>query len=231
MLTFILSALIGQTGYANEPVHPKPIITNRIIHVYGKAANDGTNVKVGSIIQAYTPNGILCGRCDVTAQGYFGIMNIFGDDPGTVSIIEGANPGDILIFTVDGAPVHIVSDEPVRWSEDGDTVNVNLLVGAPDTYAPAVVSAVVKNPIHVEVLFDEAIDDISGQNTANYLLEDAEGNSVAIYKATVQSDPRMLLLNTDVLRDHVTYFLSVEKSVADLWGNELAAKSRLLVQQ
>lgn len=209
-------------GSAHESSSPGPVVTDRMIHVYGKAAVDGGNVLVGSCIRAYTPGGVICGQCEVTARGYFGLMNIFGDDPQTEAA-DGAGPGESLCFTIDGISAQILSDRSARWSEDGTTINIDLLVGAPDTSAPTMLSATVKNPIHIEVLFNEAMDDTTGHNTANYLLQDENGNGVKIYRATVQPDPSAVLLNTDVLHDAMTYILTLQRELTDLWGNNLAS--------
>src|SRR3970040_2253278 len=63
---------------------------------------DGNPVLTGSIIEAFDPDGICCGKDTVLIDGYFGFMPVLGDDPSTPGLDEGAEAGDLIRFTVNG---------------------------------------------------------------------------------------------------------------------------------
>ncbi len=204
-----------------------PTVTREMIHVYGRVNVDGGNAAVGSTVKAYDPDGTICGQYEITARGYFGLMNIFADDRSTRGIDEGAQPGDRLCFFIDGEPAAVLNEEPILFTKDGEVLKVDLQIGAPDTTAPAVAGIKVLSPIHLAVTFSEAIDDATGNDTALYAIRDAEGNPIKIYKAIVQNKPETVLLNTDALQKHVTYFLTVNKDITDLWGNTMGTDRQI----
>ncbi len=224
-LTIIVMAVFPSISAAGEA--PAPTVTREMIHVYGRASVDGGNVPVGSLVKAYDPDGTICGQYEVTARGYFGLMNIFADDRTTRGIDEGARPGDRLCFFIDGVPATVLNEEPVLFTKDGAVLKVDLQIGAPDTTAPAVTGAKALSPIHLSVTFSESVDDTTGSDTAHYAIRDAEDNEIKIYKATVQKKPETVVLNTDALQKNVTYFLTVNKDITDLWGNTMEIDQEL----
>ncbi len=72
---------------------------------------------VGSVIDAYDPDGIRCGSWYVTDPGKYGFMPVYRDDFTTPDIDEGAEPGDTITFYIDGMPAD-VSITPI-WTEMG----------------------------------------------------------------------------------------------------------------
>ena len=76
----------------------------------------GAPVPVGSVVEAYDPDGVLCGRFVVQQAGRWGVMHVYGDDPSTPED-EGAVAGDALTFTINGKPVEM--DRAVTWQERG----------------------------------------------------------------------------------------------------------------
>jgi hypothetical protein len=62
---------------------------------------DGGPLPVGSLVQAFDPNGVECGRSVTHAPGQYGYLHVYGDDPLTPED-EGADPGDVIRFTVNG---------------------------------------------------------------------------------------------------------------------------------
>jgi len=96
--------------------HPVP--TNEWISVYcASVVSDGDPLPPGTVIEAYDPGGILCGRDRVRNDGTYGFMPIYRDDIYT-DADEGAEPGDEISFTVDGAPAE--PDPPIYWTASGD---------------------------------------------------------------------------------------------------------------
>jgi len=75
----------------------------------------------GSTIRAYDPDGVLCGQAVVHWDGSFGLMPVYRDDEYT-DFDEGAEPGDLIRFTINGRDV--ISDPPVYWTANGDVYEV-----------------------------------------------------------------------------------------------------------
>ncbi len=80
---------------------------------------DGVPVPPGSVIEAFDPQGVLCGQWNVTQHGTFGFMPVYRDDQYTPAIDEGCDPGDLIRVKVDGHLVASVAD-PIHWGENGD---------------------------------------------------------------------------------------------------------------
>lgn len=70
----------------------------------------------GDSLTIFDPDGILCGKTVVNQDGRFDIR-VFGDDPGTADIDEGAVNGDTMVFVVNGIRAEILSGNPV-WASD-----------------------------------------------------------------------------------------------------------------
>jgi len=139
-LTFSLGFALFFLGIpllAQEDPYPTP----QSVDFYGEAYINGTPVKKGDVITAYDPNGILCGKFVVQWEGHFGFMPVYADDP-TTSEDEGAKPGDIITFKINGKPALVtvkkINKKRVegrkgnsilpRWSKDGDLWEVKLEV-------------------------------------------------------------------------------------------------------
>ncbi len=86
----------------------------------------GAPLPSGSVVDAYDPDGILCGSWYVTSPGRYGLMPVYRDDFTTPEIDEGAEPGDTLTFLVNGMPT-MTSAQPI-WTENGDRREVCLTV-------------------------------------------------------------------------------------------------------
>ena len=79
---------------------------------------------VGSVVRAYDPQGVLSGEFVVSRAGRYGLMPVYADDP-TTPQDEGALPGDVLKFTVDGSPAS-TTPGVVRWTAMGELQRVDL---------------------------------------------------------------------------------------------------------
>jgi hypothetical protein len=62
---------------------------------------DGYPLPVGSVVDAYDPNGIHCGTFFVNQVGHYGFMVVYQDDPFTPED-DGANPGEVISFFING---------------------------------------------------------------------------------------------------------------------------------
>jgi hypothetical protein len=69
----------------------------------------GGPLPAGSVVEAYDPDGVLCGRFEVSSPGEYGLMHVYRDDLGSGSD-EGATTGDNITFHVNGEPAIAAGD-------------------------------------------------------------------------------------------------------------------------
>jgi len=98
---------------SNELVTP----TNEWIDIYcAEPELDGVPLSAGDIINAYDPDGILCGQAIVQEDGSYGFMPIYRDDSYSEND-EGAEPGDTIWFSING--VDVSNDPAIIWTHSG----------------------------------------------------------------------------------------------------------------
>lgn len=73
---------------------------------------NGAPVPVGSLIQAFDPQGVICGQDTVRISGLYGFMPVYGDDPTTPSRDEGCVNGDLISFRINGRPATVTAGDP-----------------------------------------------------------------------------------------------------------------------
>ncbi|HOP07665.1 MAG TPA: T9SS type A sorting domain-containing protein [candidate division Zixibacteria bacterium] len=86
----------------------------------------GSPLPVGSVIDAYDPDGVHCGSQMVTEAGSYGFMPVYHDDMYSLED-EGAMPGDAIRFYVNGVLAY-TPDDPI-WTENGDAIEVCFHMG------------------------------------------------------------------------------------------------------
>lgn len=104
------------------------IPTNEWISFYSSNSTlNGEPLKVGDVIRAYDPVGVLCGEFIVHTEGYFGFLNVYRDDFTTPNIDEGAEPGDTITFAINNNKT--ITDGPSNsvWSSFGDVKELDLV--------------------------------------------------------------------------------------------------------
>jgi hypothetical protein len=118
--------LVGTGGpVAASMETPAPVPTPTWINLYGmESLLDGKLLPPGTIIEAFDPQGILCGQVVVDRLGQYGLMPVYGDDPSTPQD-EGALPGDIIELRVNSVPA-ITSPTGIVWSSLGDLLRVEI---------------------------------------------------------------------------------------------------------
>ena len=79
---------------------------------------------VGSLIEAYDPDGIKCGEFRVHTEELYGFIHVYGDDP-TTEKDEGAVSGDVITFK-HGDVVIAVTSEENTWKGDKEPINFNI---------------------------------------------------------------------------------------------------------
>lgn len=98
----------------------EPRTSYKYIVVYGTG-----DLEVGDVVEFYDPQGTLCGQWKVRDRGAYGLMAVYGDDPMTEEIDEGAEEGEYLTIKVNGVEVIPSGSHPV-WENEGETRRVDL---------------------------------------------------------------------------------------------------------
>jgi len=119
MLCFPLASAQAQPAVEAGLVIP----TNLWCDVYSLASKcDNSPLPKGSIVQAFDPQGVLCGQAVAHNPGQWGLMHVYGDDP-TTDADEGAKSGDVLRFAINGQTAQ--TDRQVVW-QARERLQVNL---------------------------------------------------------------------------------------------------------
>ncbi len=97
----------------------------------------GQPVPVGAVIAAFDPQGVQCGEFTVVAEGKYGLMACYRDDPATPED-EGPQPGEPISFKINGLPATpvprslngapIPPSTTVTWTGFSDLWEVDLQV-------------------------------------------------------------------------------------------------------
>ncbi|MGQ9715431.1 MAG: hypothetical protein ACUVST_11820, partial [Anaerolineae bacterium] len=85
----------------------------------------GAPVPVGAVVQAFDPTGVPCGVYTVTMAGSYGLMAVYRDDPYTPED-EGADPGDVITFTINGLRADPLGPDNPIWTQNGANLRVDL---------------------------------------------------------------------------------------------------------
>jgi PKD repeat protein len=95
--------------------------TTEWINIYCDAPTiNGAPLVEGDVIAAYDPSGALCGMTEVLADGSFGFMPIYRDDPFT-TYDEGCEPGDVITIKVNDQVVETPSFGALLWTANGES--------------------------------------------------------------------------------------------------------------
>lgn len=139
-------ALAGGVALLLAVGSPADVSAQMVWHdFYGSVAFNSQPAPIGSIIDAYDPDGVHCGKDTVVTAGIYGFMPVYGDDqfePGD----QGAEPGDTISFKVNGRDAAAIGNN-VWVGQEQDTVALfatgtvavtgvdfpNDTVGAPDS--------------------------------------------------------------------------------------------------
>ncbi len=89
------------------------------LYCNGEAFANGMPIPVGSVVEAYDPDGVLCGQWVVSTPGTFGFMPVYVDDPYSPSVDEGCVLGDEITLMYNGGSVTL-NDGPLYWTGNGD---------------------------------------------------------------------------------------------------------------
>jgi len=73
----------------------------------------GNLIQPNDVIEAFDPDGVLCGRFVVHTEGAFGFMHVYRDDQGSTTIDEGCETSDIITLKVNSEIA--VTDQPLIY--------------------------------------------------------------------------------------------------------------------
>ena len=142
--TFLVTFSTTFSAQTGDPAHfVGGTLSSEWVDLYGTTfAVLEAPAAVGDELGVFDPDGVLCGAFVVHTEGMYGFVHVYGDDPTTPEVDEGAVAGDALTFVAwdasDGreipcAATVITGPEPPKWTADGDIWNVNLsAVGVPE---------------------------------------------------------------------------------------------------
>jgi len=100
--------------------------TNEWVNFYSQNTTlNGQPVPVGTLVEAFDPQGTKCGETIVNHAGWYGLLLCYRDDPETPED-EGAVPGDTIAFRVAGSPAAASGPDTPQWTSNGDIREVDL---------------------------------------------------------------------------------------------------------
>jgi hypothetical protein len=95
ILATLMVLACGTAAYAQAPVADYFSTTSTL---------DGAALPAGTVIEAYDGQGVRCGVATANAGGGF-LIHVYGNDPLTASIDEGASEGEMLTWKLaDASP-------------------------------------------------------------------------------------------------------------------------------
>jgi len=91
----------------------------------GTATLNGVGIVAGDVVEAYDPDGVLCGTFThpggAIPNGQYGPLMCKGDNPDTTGVDEGAEEGDQITFFINGVQATLANSSTTDdiWTEGG----------------------------------------------------------------------------------------------------------------
>jgi len=221
LAVMILVALWAAPGvHSTGPVHfVGNTVSNVWVDFYGTIFTvQGAPAEVGDEIAVFDPDGVLCGTCVVRIAGSYGFLHVYGDDPTTPDVDEGADVGDALTFvawdTSDGREIPcagtvITGPEPPQWTSDGDVWSVNLsTVSLPEDVTDSISES--RSDMHV--------DRVTGVATMTVTITNISASDLASpMTATIDniSSPDVTVANADTVTPEGKPAFDLDEEVGD----------------
>jgi len=119
--------------------------TNEWVNFYSQNSTlNGQPLPACAVVRAYNPRGVQCGEFTVAHAGWYGLMPVYRDDPNTPTD-EGMRPGEIVTFTINGAPATPMGPDAPVWTTNGDLKQVDLVAEGGESphhiYLPLILKA------------------------------------------------------------------------------------------
>lgn len=125
LLLFLLMATSSADSAPSSMQAAAPVPTLIWINLYGMTSLlDGKPFPKGTVVEAFDPQGVLCGRVIVDRPGQYGLMQVYGDHPYTYQD-EGPLPGEVIELRVNSKPA-VTSPPQVVWTSFGDLFRVEI---------------------------------------------------------------------------------------------------------
>ncbi len=106
-------------------------------------------------------------------------------------------------------------------SKGGTPLEENSVLGNnPDAQAPKVLRAIVEDPIHIQLVFNEMMDSTSMGNTQDYTIDQGIGNPIQITYLPPRHD-RLGLTLPHAIENGIIYKLSISQTLTDCMGNPI----------
>lgn len=118
--TLLCGVLAGLIIYCPYIVNAEDGAGKELVPSYKYMVVYGTgDLEKGDVVEFFDRDGTLCGRWVVNEEGAYGLMAVYGDDPTTADLDEGAKDGELLTIKVNGAEVNPPEGIPIWWDETG----------------------------------------------------------------------------------------------------------------
>ena len=187
------------------------IPTNEWVNFNGSVIFNGQPAPIGSVVDAYDPDGINCGSFIVGSiadtVGIYGFMPVYRDDDTSVAVDHGADPGDLISFKVNGRDATITAGDPT-WTSNGATQTV-------DVDASGILGlSIVDNPLQNTGAPLDTIEFLVGVHNT--------GNITDLYGITVTSAQGWTIIYSADVYNLSDSIINVPFSVEiPLWGLDL----------
>ncbi len=194
-----LLALIVTLAYSPTPVKADP--GPEWVNFYSNNTRFlDQPVRAGDVIEALDPQHVRCGQFIVTDEGKYGYLACLRDDE-TTPEDDGADPGDVITFTINGLPAIASGPDDPIWISNGDLLEVDL--GVPDADGDGVFDGgdncpLVSNP-------DQA--DTDGDGLGDLCDRVLNVNKAGSGTGTVTSDPAGIHCGADCTETYIVQSL------------------------
>jgi hypothetical protein len=131
LLWGIAAASPHQTSSSCPAVDNTPFFTI----VYGTVTLNGSRAAAGTVVEARNPRGDTVGCFEITTEGNFGAMYVFGEDNSVTPPIPGMRNGETILFFVDW--ISAAASPALTWSNDQDLHQVSLSASG-NTVTPSI---------------------------------------------------------------------------------------------
>ena len=148
-LVAVLAALLTVLSVSPVAAQGGLTPTNEWVTFYGVSCTlNGAPLPIGATVTAYDPSGVLCGQFVVHTAGSYGVMPVYRDDPMTAGD-EGAQPGDLISFKINGQAATAAGPDTPTWTSNGALIHIELSSGsgtAPTATVPPAPTATATQP-------------------------------------------------------------------------------------
>lgn len=129
IVLLIVLALGLFSGATAQVINNSPYFTSFADTLWASTYN-GQPLPIGSIVQAYDPSGTYCGIDTVvqdSASGNprLGYFSVYGDDPNTTTIDEGATAGEQITFKINGRTASVTAGDDTFTDQSLKSVSLS----------------------------------------------------------------------------------------------------------